>query len=66
MIIYDINYDRKYNIIEQAYDIIVHDYAYDIRNDMLYDMDCDIIVLNYDIIVHIKPMIMHVISYMIS
>ena len=35
----DINYDRKYDIIDRAYDIIVHDNAYDISNDMQYDID---------------------------
>ena len=56
----------KYDIIDQAYDIIVHDNAYDISNDMQYDIDYDIIVLNYDIIVHIIPMISYMICSMIS
>ena len=55
----------KYDIIDQAYDIIVHDNAYDISNDMQYDIDYDIIVLNYDIIVHIIPMISYMICSMI-
>ena len=56
----------KYDIIDQAYDIIVHDNAYDISNDMQYDIDYDIIVLNYDIIVvHIISMISYMICSMI-
>ncbi len=56
----------KYDIIDQAYDIIVHDSAYDISNDMHYDINYDIIVRNYDIIVHIIPMISYMICSMIS
>ncbi len=40
-IIYDdMNHDRMYDIIDQAYDIIVHasDLAYSINNDMHCDM----------------------------
>ena len=55
----------KYDIIDQADDIIVHDNAYDISNDMQYDIDYDIIVLNYDNVVHIIPMISYMICSMI-
>ena len=51
----------NYDIIVNDYDIILHDNAFDVNNDMHYDMDFDITVLNYDIIVHI----ISVISYMI-
>jgi hypothetical protein len=38
MIIYDINYDKKYDImiilVVQTYDIIVHDIAYDMKYDI--------------------------------
>jgi hypothetical protein len=49
------NHDRMNDIIYQAYDIIVHENAYDINSNMHYDMNYDIMVLNYDIIVHIIP-----------
>ena len=55
----------KHDIIDQAYDIIMHDNAYDISNDMQYDIDYDINVLNYDIVVHIVPMISYMICSMI-
>ncbi len=41
------NHDMMCDIIDQAYDIIVHDNAYDINNDMHYDINYDIMVLNY-------------------
>ena len=54
-----------YGIIDQAYDIIIHDNAYDINNDMHYDMNYDIMVLNYDIMIHIISMISYMILAMI-
>jgi hypothetical protein len=59
------NHDRMYYIIDQAYDIIVHDKAYDINNNMHYDMSYDIMILNYDIIIHIIPMISYMMLSMI-
>ena len=35
------SHDMIYDIIDQAYDIIVHDNAYGINNDMHYDMNYD-------------------------
>jgi hypothetical protein len=34
----DINHDMMYGIVDQAYDIIVHENAYDINNDMHYEL----------------------------
>jgi hypothetical protein len=50
-----------YDIIDKAYDIIVHDNAYDINNDMRYDINYDIMVLNYDILIHMISMISYII-----
>ncbi len=35
---YDINYDKKYDIIVKTYDIIFHDIAYDMKYHISYDM----------------------------
>ncbi len=43
------NHDIVYDIIDQAYDIIVQYNAHDINN-MHYDINYDTMVLNYDII----------------
>ena len=57
---YDINYDGKYDIIVQTYDIIVHDIAYDINYDINYEIFwCH--GPNNDIMVYI----IYMISYMI-
>ncbi len=59
------NHDIVYDTIDQAYDIIVHDNAYDVNNDMHYDINYDIMVLNYDIIIHMIYMISYMILSMI-
>ncbi len=61
------NHDIVYDIIDQAYDIIVHDNEHDINNDMHYhdDINYDIMVLNYDIIIHMISMISYMILSMI-